>query len=303
MIGTRHLTDFLKYMNEEVGGTGPLPDLTHGSYGNEMGDSLGRHFAEDRQRGGLRMSNLGKPSAVLALAKLGYIEPEPKGKSRLIFHMGDMFENFLEVMMLNYGIEVLESQTELKWGGITGHLDFVIKSPVTGEPVIVEAKTMSDNYARMFTRELNDHRGYISQLAMYRAAKGDIDATWCCLNKGNAEMFEIVPEYPMFDYALNRATKVIAGVNNVKSLEDVLDMFQLPPGRPERYKNKETGRMLLNPAISFSPFATALYKITEDTNGYGKTTKYVDGPADIEHLREELAFLVDIGKVIYEPAG
>lgn len=141
-----HLNDFTDWLNNRVGGEGLLPDINSGDYGQAMKDSLWRHYAQDRQKGGIRMSNLGKPAAVLALAHLGYSEPEPKGKSRFIFHVGDMFENWLEVMLRVYGIEILDSQPTLTWGSITGHADYIIKSPVTGKPIVVEAKTMSDNY-------------------------------------------------------------------------------------------------------------------------------------------------------------
>lgn len=300
-----HLTDFITWMNEEVGGNGPLPNLMHGDYGEAMYQSLGRHFAEDRQRGGVRMSKLGYPAAILALARLGYVEPEPKGKSRLIFHMGDMFENFLEVMMQTYGIEILDSQRELTWnGGIKGHLDYIIKSPVTGQPIVVEAKTMSENYARMFSRQQNDDRGYISQLALYTDCTG-MEGTWICLNKGNAELFEITPAEGLFEAARNRAAKVLERIEKVNTLDDVLaydgGQFQLPPPRPERYKNAETGRMILPPSMSFSPFKSALYKLTDDYNQYKKPTKYVEGYADTEHMKRELDFLVREGVIIYDP--
>src|SRR5215217_1359678 len=166
-----HLTDFCNWLNNEVGGNGPLPNLLHDDYGAALAGSLNKHFAEDRERGGLRMSSIGKPATLLALAKLGYSEPEPRGKSRIIFHIGDVFENLLEVLMQSYGIEILESQTELSLFGLTGHLDYVIRSPVTGEPIVVEAKTMNSNYTRKWKKTQDNDRGYVTQLAMYTAAR------------------------------------------------------------------------------------------------------------------------------------
>lgn len=295
-----HLTDFVEWLNSDVGGNGPLPNLLHGDYGVAMADSLSRHFAEDRQKGGVRMSNLGKPATLLALAKLGYIEPEPKGKSRLIFHMGDMYENFLEILMQAYGIEILDSQRELEWKyGLTGHLDYIIKSPVTGKPLIVEAKTMSDNYARLFSRRQDDDRGYITQLGLYSTCTG-YDSTWLCLNKGNATTFEIETNPGLFMAALERAEKVMERLQEVNTLDDVLAKFRPPPPQKEVYQRKETGDYLLPMNFRWSPFRNALYKTYEQDNNYGKPTIYVEGYADTEHMKRELDKLVDSGMVMYE---
>lgn len=297
-----HLTDFVNWINKEVGGEGPLPELLNASYGEAMSQSLHRHFAEDRQKGGVRMSNLGKPATLLALAKLGYVEPEPKGKSRFIFHLGDVFENFLEVMLQAYGIEILDSQQEVNFMGIIGHLDYIIKSPVTGKPVIVEAKTMSQNYSRLFSQKTDDDRGYVTQLALYANGTG-LDATWICFNKGTSELFEVETNPGLFVVSLVRAQDVLNRLANVNTLEDVLHTsggyFRPPPPQEEKYKGQLTGKRLLPVTFKLSPFKSVLYKITEGMNGYKKDTLYVDDYADVEHMRRELDFLVDTGQLIY----
>lgn len=276
--------------------------MDHGDFGQIMGESLSRHYAEDRQKGGLRMSNIGKPAAVLALAHLGYVEPEPKGKSRIIFLMGDMYENWLEVMLKVYGFEIIESQPEMNFMGITGHADFVIKNPENDEPLIIEAKTMSEGYARMFSRELNDDRGYISQLGMYSHGyrKEPTDCTWVCFNKGNAETFELVPPEGLILQRLDRAEQVIKRVRRVKSVEDILEQVRVPPPRPEVYQKKETGKFLVPGSLSYSPFKRALYVTSDGTNGYGKPTTYVDREADSAHLKKELELLVESGTVMLD---
>lgn len=294
-----YLDDFISWLNSDVGGEGPLPDLEHGFYGTEMGKSLSRHYVEDRQRGGLRMSNIGKPAAVLALLHLGYVEPEPRGKSRIIFHMGDMYENWLEVMLKVYGFEMLDSQPEVKFMGITGHADFVIRDPESKEPLIIEAKTMSEGYARMFQRELNDDRGYISQLAMYSRGLG-YDATWVCFNKGNAETFEIVPNEGLMEQKLDRAEQVIRRVRLIRSVDDILEQVRVPPPRPEVYQKKETGKYLVPGSLSYSPFKRALYVTSDGKNNYGKDTTYVDSIADTEHMKRELESLVESGVIVHE---
>jgi hypothetical protein len=298
-----HLNDFCHWLNNDVGGNGPLPNLLHNDYGAALSDSLKKHFAETRPKGGLRMSNIGKPATILALAKLGYVEPEPRGKSRVIFHLGDVFENLLEVLMQSYGIEVLESQTELKHFGLTGHLDYVIKSPVTGEPVIVEAKTMSPNYTRIFKRDQNNDRGYITQLAMYSAAR-KLPATWICFDKGTAETFEVQTNPGTLQAALEKAEDVIARLDNVQSLEDILHTsggyFRAPPPIPEKYRGKMTGNHLVPVQLKMSPFRYALYNIVSGINGYNKPTEYVDGNKTYVEMCNVLDGLVEKGEVIYD---
>lgn len=300
---TSHLTDFIAWMNNRVGGNGPLPNLLHGDYGTAMGQSLERHFVEDRQRGGVRMSNIGKPATLLALAKLGYSEPEPKGKSRLIFHMGDMFENFLEVMLQAYGIEILDSQKLCEYSSASGikmdgHLDYIVTSPATGVPIVVEAKTMSQNYARMFRKGPNDDRGYVTQLSLYSSAQG-MEATWVCLDKGNAEMFETPLEPGLMIPSLDRVEKVLDRVSKVEEVADILKVFRAPPIKHEVFKKQQTGRWLLPTTLKMSPFRHVLYKTVIDTNGYGKETEYVEDFADTEHMRNTLDRLVRTGEIAY----
>lgn len=291
-----HLDDFCQWLNEDVGGEGLLPDIKHGDYGLAMKDSLHRHYAQDRQKGGVRMSNLGKPAVLLALAKLGYSEPEPKGKSRLIFHMGDMFENWLEVMLQVYGIEILDSQPTVTWNGVVGHADYVIKSPATGQNIVVEAKTMSENYFRMFSREQNDDRGYLTQLALYMQGLG-MDGTWLCLNKGNATVHELYPDNGLLAASIRRVKKVLERIDRINTLDDVFLNFRPPPPHVEMFQKQPTGKYILPTSMSFSPFKSALYKITDGLNGYNKPTKYVDGVADTEHMKKELAFLLENGVI------
>ncbi len=296
-----HLDDFIIWLNEEVGGEGPLPlsSLPDGSFGEAMQKSINRHYAEDRQRAGVRMSNLGKPAIILALAKLGYVEPEPKGKMRWNFITGDFFENWLEVMMRTYGIEVLDSQITYELMGITGHADYLVVSPVTGQPTLVEAKTMSENYSRMFKKDQTDDRGYVTQLALYMEASG-YPGTWVCLNKGNSEVFEVVPEPDKSSAALVRGKRVLDGLAAINSIEDIFEYMRVPPPQAERFKNAETGRYILPQSIAWSPLRHALYKLSLEMNGYNQPREYVVGYADAEYMRNALNQLVESGAITYD---
>lgn len=288
--------DFIQWFNEDVG-----EQELNGPVHLDLDFSFERHFVHPRQEPGVRMSSLGKPAMLIALQKLGYIEPDPKGKLRYIFFLGDVFENVLGKMLEAYGYNVLSDQTvnpddtKVKWRGITGHYDFVVE--VDGVPTLVEAKTMSANYARTFRQMPNDDRGYLTQLALYSAATG-LPAVWLCMDKGSGEIFQVTPNPVLLQQALLRAEKVLDRLGEVETLEDAFRVFRPPPGRPEVYRKQETGRLLVPQSLSWSPFKTALYKITQDINGYNKMTDYVEDYADAEHARQELQFLVETGKVV-----
>lgn len=291
-----HLADFCDWLNNKIGGDTITPELAK-IYGQSMEQSINRHFNEERAKNGLRMSNLGKPAVILALAKLGYYEPEPAGVLRFIFHLGDVYENFIEIMMQAYGITILESQPLLEWHGIQGHADFVIESPVTGEPLLVEAKTMSDNYFRRFSKKPDDDRGYVTQLALYQNALG-CDTSWLAFNKGKNINAEFRPDYDLFQMALVRAERVYKRVERVNTIDDVLKLFRPPPPGTEMFQKKPTGMRILPDSMAWSPFATALYKTSDGINNYGKPRVYVHDIANTEHMVNQLDYLVESGVLV-----
>lgn len=290
---------FCEWFNEEVGG-----DLDfEGTLG--LDDSFKRHFTEERQKPGVRMSNLGKPAIVSALYQLGYSEPEPRGMLRYIFFLGDVFENALEVFMRNYGFKIISSQTSdpedtlVNWNGLPGHYDFIVEDK-HGIQTLVEAKTMSGNYSRTFRTNPDDDRGYLTQLALYADAK-KLPGMWICMDKSTGMIFPVQPNPLVLKERRVRARQVLSRLNKVKSLDDVLTNFKAPPPRPEVYRGNESGKMLVPQSMAWSPFKTVVYKLTDAFNGYNKTTTYVNSMADVDHMKEELDFLVENGTLIYSP--
>lgn len=299
----RQLEEFVDWLNNDIGGSGQLPSIKNEgltkTYGEAMQQSLERHYAEDRQAGGLRMSNIGKPAVQLALNQLGYVEPEPRGKLRYIFHTGDMFENWLECMLQVAGIPILLSQGEVEFEGVKGHYDFIVEIEGVG-PVLLEAKTMSANYARQFKKYPNDDRGYVSQLALY-AHCVDLPAAWINMDKGLNEIFITTPAPAQLDDARARAKTVIKAVRRVESLEQVLytsgGYFRPPPPVAERYQSCDTGRFLLPQSMRYSPFKSVVYQLSYERNNYNKDTIYVEGVQDLKDARQELDKLVEEGTI------
>jgi hypothetical protein len=289
--------DFVDWFNNEIGS-----ELTD-HVGLGLDAAFERHFKEERQKPGVRMSSMGKPALVTALQKLGYYEPEPKGHLRYIFFLGDVFENVLGVLLEAYGYKILADQTKhpedtaVEWGGLKGHFDYLVE--IDGKPVVVEAKTMSGNYARQFYKEPNDDRGYITQLALYSAATGH-PAVWLCMDKSDGKMTEVLPDVPYMVDAVERAKEVLDRLDGMESLEDAFNLFRPPPARPEVFQRQETGKHLVPTSMSFSPYKSAVYKLSPAFNGYNKLTDYVYAYGDAEHAEEELKGLVARGELYRE---
>lgn len=192
--------DFTSFFNNELGEL-PVPPMPEG----RLEQSFNRHFLGDRQKAGVRMSNLGKPAIVNALNKLGYSEPDPKGMLKYIFLLGDVFENSLEMFLQSYGFNIVSSQGLVEWGGIKGSYDFIIEKD--GVQTLVEAKTMSGNYSRTFATNPNDDRGYVTQLALYSDATG-IPGMWLCMDKSTGMMFAVEPNPSAMQMSLTRAEDI-----------------------------------------------------------------------------------------------
>lgn len=287
---------FIEWFNNEIGS-----EELAGPVHLDLDFSFERHFVHERQASGVRMSSLGKPAIVTALQKLGYYEPEPRGKLRYIFFLGDVFENVLGELMKSYGYKVLTDQTKhpedtyVEWNGLGGHYDFTVE--VDGQPILVEAKTMSGNYARTFRNYPNDDRGYMTQLGLYTAATG-LPGAWICMDKSTGEIFEVVPD--SFDATLDRAGKVLDRLEHVSTVEDVFNYFRPPPGKQEIYQKQPSGKLLVPQSMAWSSYKTAVYRLTQEPNGYGKMTDYIEDAADAEFAEIELDYLVETGVLCKE---
>lgn len=291
---TVDFSPFVSWFNHELG----FSEAEEHSVGDEIAYAFQRHFEKGEDYDDspvIRASNLGKPATLLALNKLGYVEPPLKGRVKFACYLGDVWESALEVFLKMHGYEIVATQDEIEWEGISGHFDFIVNDGK--QDVLVEAKSLSEGYSRVFMREPNDDRGYVTQLAIYTRAT-QLPGAWLCFNKGSGEMYQVLPNDGQLDAALYRGQKVIERMEEVHTVADVLKAFRPPPPVPEVYRKNQTGLYKLPQSLAWSPFASALYKITHGVNGYNKPTTYVDSIADAEHLEQELEFLVATGALV-----
>lgn len=301
--------EFVEWLNESIcSGEDGLEEVVWRRYGEQVGQSLQRHYQKEREdRDGLRLSELGKPAVVQALKRLGYREPPPKGSLLFIFHLGDIFEHFVGEMMRVYGFEILADQMEedktlVEFEGVKGHFDYLVREPKSGKRLLVEVKTMSSAYAQRFRLRPDDERGYVTQLACYHHALSDeLDsAWWLCLDKGSGQVFCVEGFEGLFEGALYRAREVISRMEYISSEEDILRYFQAPPPTPEVYYRQQTGKYMLPPSMRYSPFAEAFYELAPGVNGYGKERIYVEGLKDAKAMQRALRTLVDNGRILHD---
>lgn len=265
-------------------------------YAEAMKLSLLRQFVKREEDDNiLRISSLGRPAVLQALkitsvyeqlVKAGlWVNEQPTLKMREVFHRGDQFEAFLLFHLKRLGYDVVSTQETVTFMGVPGHTDAIIES--SGQRLLLEVKTMSDSYFRKFTKEPDDERGYLTQMALYSDCVA-LPGVWVCLNKGTHEIALVVPNPDALATAKARAERIIPIFSNVKYFEDVITLFKAPPTVPEVYQRKKTGREMLNPSIKYSPFRNLFYHIFEEKNGYGKPTEYVADYVTVDDLPETL---------------
>lgn len=146
------------------------PALFH-RFGGNLTDIMAVRFNEERKRGTLRLSNIGKPDR-----QLWYEVNDPHGgealpaEAHIKFMYGDMQEQLCILLAKLAGHDVQYEQETVNVSGIDGHIDCMIDGHV------VDVKSASRFAFPKFSKGLlleegNDAFGYIGQLAAYTHAK------------------------------------------------------------------------------------------------------------------------------------
>lgn len=154
-----------------------------GEVSQEIADKYGKLFSqmlvdrlkprEPREKGTLRMSNIGKPCS----RQLWYEVNDPNGaeplkaSTKLKFLYGDVIELLVLALVEAAGHTVEGTQDTQKIAGITGHRDAVI------DGVVIDVKSASsysfEKFASGTLNKDNDAFGYLPQLQSYLTAGQD----------------------------------------------------------------------------------------------------------------------------------
>lgn len=142
---------------------GGLPE----KYGTLFANFLKTRYwpSEEKRKGALRMSNLGKPDRQLwyEVNMPEVAEPMPPG-AFMKFAFGDVIELLLLFLAEAAGHKVEGTQDEQEINGVKGHRDAVI------DGVVVDAKSASSYAFKKFAEgrlEQDDPFGYVDQIQSY----------------------------------------------------------------------------------------------------------------------------------------
>lgn len=157
---------------------------------NLITDSLQEYYSRlilesDEAKAPLRMSMMGKPLVELAYAI--HIPKEDSSSRADLFRasVGVWCEALLVSMAADAGLNITDTQKEvtLDFPGfftLVGHID-----GISDGDTIFDFKCISGTYFNKFSTQLDDERGYISQLALYQCATKMPKAAFFLVNSQN----------------------------------------------------------------------------------------------------------------------
>ena len=171
-----------------------ISDEDYERFGQDMSDALkGWATPQPRPKGGLRMSNIGRP-----LRRLWYdlnLSGEHQEKIDPPTFIKFLYGHLLEVLLLFFvrlaGHVVSAEQKEVSVEGIKGHMDCVIDGEV------IDVKTASGYAFKKFkegTLAQNDAFGYLPQLAGYEEAEQTTEGGFLVMNKETGELTTFIPD-------------------------------------------------------------------------------------------------------------
>lgn len=237
----------------------PLAD----EFAANMRESL-IQWATPQQKGGLRMSNIGRKDRQLYFDIKSKDEPDRHTPNTHIkFLYGHLLEQVALLLCKAAGHEVTDEQKEVDVDGIKGHMD----SKIDGE--VVDVKTASNfSFQKFQEGRLSDDDpfGYNVQLATYEHAEGTDAGGFLVLNKESGELCLHIPE------DLDKPN-VQHRIEQVKALEalDTPPDFCYPLVDQGKSGNKVISRM-----CNYCPHKMECYKDSNDGKGL-RIFKYSDG--------------------------
>lgn len=256
-----------------------LDECVANEYAEAVKQSFIRNYTTndvcEKESPALRVSSLGKPTVLQALSVLGYKETDTiEGKLNHIFHTGDLFEALAIAVAKGRCYHVADEQAEVEFEGVKGHIDFILNN------TLVEVKTMSSQYHLKFSKNPNDDRGYITQLAVYSHCLG-LSGNWLALNKGTHTVTSIEPDEDVLQAALARVKRILPFLRNLDSFKDVIEKIPCPPP----VYDKRSGLYVVPESMKWSVFAPVFYEIEPVL--VGKTLKHAVVSINDTHKAKE----------------
>ena len=239
-----------QYMENAASGKSTMSEETVLQVATDISEALRRQFGggNKRDKFGLRMSNVGRPTCQLWFEKN---EPEKALPLPTTFVMnmmiGDIVEAVFKGLLKEAGVQYeddakvtldLDDDTS-----VSGTYDIVIDGAVD------DIKSASNwSYTNKFesfdTLRQGDAFGYVAQLAGYAKAAGKRAGGWWVVNKANGE----------FKYVPATGIDIDEEVGHIQQTADTLNENRFErcfDAVPEKFRGKETGNMVLGTECGF----------------------------------------------------
>ena len=241
-----------QYMENAVKGKSSMADDTIKQVASDVAFALKRQFGggSKRDKFGLRMSNVGRPTC-----QLWYDKNKPEAAIPLpttfVMNMmlGDIVEAVFKAILKEAGVKYEDTDKvslDLGDDSVSGSYDLIIDGAVD------DIKSASDwSYRNKFESYASlasgDGFGYVAQLAGYAKASGKKAGGWWVVNKANGQ-FKYIPATGLdIDKEISHIKKTVETVKENKFEK----RFQPVP---EKFRGKETGNTVLNTGCKFCSY-------------------------------------------------
>ena len=241
-----------QYMENAVKGKSSMADDTIKQVASDVAFALKRQFGggSKRDKFGLRMSNVGRPTC-----QLWYDKNKPEAAIPLpttfVMNMmlGDIVEAVFKAILKEAGVKYEDTDKvslDLGDDSVSGSYDLIVDGAVD------DIKSASDwSYRNKFesydSLASGDGFGYVAQLAGYAKASGKKAGGWWVVNKANGQ-FKYIPATGLdIDKEISHIKKTVETVKENKFEK----RFQPVP---EKFRGKETGNTVLNTGCKFCSY-------------------------------------------------
>ena len=241
-----------QYMENAAKGKSSMADDTIKQVASDVAFALKRQFGggSKRDKFGLRMSNVGRPTC-----QLWYDKNKPEAAIPLpttfVMNMmlGDIVEAVFKAILKEAGVKYEDTDKvslDLGDDSVSGSYDLIVDGAVD------DIKSASDwSYRNKFesydSLASGDGFGYVAQLAGYAKALGKKAGGWWVVNKANGQ-FKYIPATGLdIDREISHIKKTVETVKENKFEK----RFQPVP---EKFRGKETGNTVLNTGCKFCSY-------------------------------------------------
>lgn len=246
----------------------------------DVGHYLRKLYEEDPNRPfTIRMSNIGRPLCQLQMDQAGKKKVASDWNFPLRMMYGGVIEGVSVALMREAGINIEEEQTKvtLKLDNIdiSGTLDLVIDGRVW-DVKSASQYSYKEKFKSYESLKESDELGYLCQLYGYSKARALPPGGWIVVDKSSGEMkFLEVPD----SWEADSDTAIQTMTDNATALINNTKFKRCFTDKPEFFKKKPTGNMVLDHPCIYCPFKyecwpNLQYLPIMNSTAYDKNYKY-----------------------------